>query len=141
MDGLDESGQESGGALREKLEATNAENRALKEALAATTASRFKYVSAEDLMDAAPNDLVERAQMLENERLEQRHALLNEELTARGLTPQQIAEIVGQSPVVTPTPAATSTSLGNVGNPPAKVKPGTEEGLFGPDRIRAALGG
>jgi len=140
-EGSDESGQESGGALRDNLEATNAENKVLREALTANVVGRFKYVSPEDLAGVAPNDLDAKAAEIEQTRTGERQSLLTEELTARGLTEAQIAEIVGQSSGAAPTPPAASTSLGNVGKPPTKVKPGTEDGLYGPDRIRAALGG
>ena len=63
-----EEGTESGGALRDKLEAEIADNRALREALATEVAGRFQYVKAEDLKDAAPGELRERAAQIEEQR-------------------------------------------------------------------------
>lgn len=140
-DGSDESGQESGGALRANLEATNAENKVLREALTTQVVGRFKYVSPEDLAGVAPNDLDAKAAEIETQRAEQRQSLLNEELKARGLSDKQIAEIVGQSSVGTPPTQSASPDLGNIGDKLTRPKPGTEDGLYGPDRIRAALGG
>ena len=130
---------ESGGALREKLEATNSENRQLREALAASAVINFKHVTAEDLKDVAPGDLQTRAAALEAERTEQRHQVLNEELKARGLTDEQIEKLAGPAPAAQSSPSPLE-HIGNLGTPVVRPKPGAEDGLHGPSRIRAALG-
>ena len=135
-----EEGQESGGALRDKLEETNSENRALREALAAKTVSGLKFVTADDLKDVAPGDLDDRAAALESERAEQRNSVLVEELKARGLDDEQIEQLAG-TPVSTATTPSSLEQIGNVGVPARRPAPGSEEGLYGQDRIRAAYGG
>lgn len=132
--------EESGGALREKLEATNSENRVLREALAASAVINFKHVTAEDLKDVAPGDLQTRAAALEAERVAQRQAVLNEELKARGLSDDQIAKLAGPAPAAQPSPSPLE-QIGNIGAPVARPAPGSEDGLYGPSRIRAAFGG
>ena len=130
---------ESGGALREKLEATNSENRQLREALAASAVINFKHVTAEDLKDVAPGDLQTRAAALEAERTEQRQTVLNEELKARGLTDEQIEKLAGPAPAAQSSPSPLE-QIGNIGTPVVRPAPGAEDGLYGPSRIRAAFG-
>lgn len=138
---LSEESQESGGALREKLEATNADNRALREALAAEVVGSFQHVKPEDLSGVAPGELRERAAQIEQERVAERREVLTAELSAKGWTAEQIEEFMGESPQQTPPQHTPKPKLdGNVGAPPARPKPGEDDGLFGPSRIRAALG-
>jgi hypothetical protein len=136
-----EEGAESGGALREKLEAEIADNRALREALATEVAGRFQYVKVEDLKDAAPSELRERAAQIEEQRAAERREVLSAELAAKGWTDKQIEEFIGGN---SPTPPAQQDPKPrmdpNVGTPPARPQPGEGDGLFGPSRIRAALG-
>lgn len=140
-----EEGTESGGALRDKLEASIADNRALREALATQVVSGFKYVKPEDLADAAPGDLQSRATEIEEQRTAERREVLQAELSARGLDEEKIEELLngaddasqgGAPPQQTPKPKLD----GNVGSPPARPKPGEGDGLYGLSRIRAALG-
>jgi hypothetical protein len=136
-----EGTQESGGALRDNLEKALAENRQLKDRLAAEAAAKFQYVKPEDLQDVAPDDLSERAAQLEAERKSQREEVLVAELKARGWSDERIAaELKGDpAPAAKPTPDPL-TQVRNVGTPPARPAPGSEDGLFGADRIAAALG-
>lgn len=139
-----EEGTESGGALRDKLEASIADNRALREALATEVVGGFKYVKPEDLADVAPGDLRTRATEIEEQRAAERREVLQAELTARGLDEQKIEELLngaGAPQGGAPPQQASKPKLdGNVGSPPARPKPGEGDGLFGPSRIRAALG-
>ena len=139
-EGSSEEGTESGGALREKLEAELAENKALREALATEVVGSFKYVKPEDLSQVAPNELRDRAAQIEQERQAERQDLLKSELAAKGWDEKQIEEFLGNEG--TPPPASTSPRPkldGNFGSPPARPKPG-EDAPTGPARIRAALG-
>jgi anti-sigma factor ChrR (cupin superfamily) len=138
-----EEGTESGGALRDKLEATIADNRALREALSTEVVSGFKYVKPEDLADVAPGDLRTRATEIEEQRAAERREVLQAELSARGLDDAAIEEILAGSGQAAPTQQdlKPKTRLDpNVGAPPARPKPGDGDGLSGPSRIRAALG-
>lgn len=133
-----EEGTESGGALRDKLEAEIAENRALRETLATQIASGFQYVKPEDLGDVAPGELQERAAQIEEQRAAERREVLTAELSAKGWDEKQIEEFLGEKSQSAPAPAKPKFD-GNVGSPPARPKPGEGE-LTGPARIRAALG-
>jgi hypothetical protein len=138
-DGAPEGGQESGGALRDNLEATLADNKALREVLVTEVTSNFQHVKAEDLAGVAPSELKERAAAIEAQRIQDRQALVSAELKSKGWTDQQVEEFLatpGTPPPSTPKPKFD----GNVGTPPARPKPGDEDGLYGPSRIRAALG-
>ena len=135
-----EGSVESGGALREKLEESNADNKVLRDALAATAAERYQFVTPEDLRDVAPGDLNDRAKAIESERTEQRQTVLNEELKARGLSDEQVGKIVGKLAGASSPPNSALEQLGNIGDPVGRPKPGTQDGLYGPDRIRAAMG-
>lgn len=136
-----EEGTESGGALRDKLEAEIAEKRALREALTNEVVGRFQYVKPEDLADAAPSELHERAAQIEQQRAQERREVVSAELAAKGWTSEQIEEFLGEKPQSTPAQQAPKPNFdGNVGTPPARPKPGEGDGLFGPSRIRAALG-
>lgn len=136
-----EEEQESGGALREKLEAFSADNRALREQLAAEVAGRFQYVKPEDLGDVAPGELRERAAQIEEQRVAERREVLTAELSAKGWDAKQIEEFLGETTGAAPTQQTPKPKLDpGVGAPPSRPKPGEEDGLFGPSRIRAALG-
>lgn len=136
-----EEGQESGGALREKLEATTADNRVLREALAQEVAGSFKYVKPEDLASVAPGELRDRAAQIEQERQTERRELLTAELSAKGWDEKQIEEFLGDTTQSAPPQQTPKPKLdGNVGAPPSRPKPGEGDGLFGPSRIRAVLG-
>jgi hypothetical protein len=136
-----EEGTESGGALRDKLEAEIADNRALREALATEVAGSFQYVKPEDLKDAAPNELRERAAQIEEQRAEERRSVLSAELARKGWDEKQIEEFLGDTTQSAPPQQELKPKFdGNVGSPPARPKPGEGDGLSGPARIRAALG-
>lgn len=136
-----EEEQESGGALREKLEASIADNRALREALATEVVGSFKHVKPEDLADAAPSELRERAAQIEEQRAAERREVLTAELSAKGWTDAQIEEFFGGDNPSAPAQQAPKPKLdGNVGSPPARPAPGEGDGLYGLSRIRAAMG-
>jgi hypothetical protein len=136
-----EEGTESGGALREKLEAEIAEKKVLRETLATEVAERFQYVRPEDLQDVAPGELRERAAQIEEQRAAERRDVLSAELAAKGWTDTQIEEFLGEKPQSAPPQQTPKPRFdGNVGTPPARPKPGEGDDLFGPSRIRAALG-
>jgi hypothetical protein len=133
-----EGNEESGGALREQLEASLADNKALREALATTVVKDFKYVSAEDLAQVAPNELQDRASELEAERIAERRSVVTDELKAKGWDEKQIEEFLGDNQGAPPPPKPKVDP--SAGGPPARQKPGEGDGLYGPSRIRAALG-
>lgn len=140
-----EEQQESGGALRDNLEAAIAETKALKKVLAETTAGSFQYVKPEDLMDVAPNDLATKAAEIEQARATERQEVLKSELTARGWTEEQIEQtLAAEAPKAEQkreqTQNVQSALNGLGGGPPARPKPGEGEGLYGRDRIRASMG-
>jgi hypothetical protein len=136
-----EEGTESGGALREKLEAEIAEKRAIREALVTEITGRFQYVKPEDLQDAAPSELRERAAQIEEQRAQERRDVVSAELARKGWTSAQIEEFLGQTTQsAPPQPDPKPRFDGNVGTPPARPKPGEGDDLHGPSRIRAALG-
>lgn len=136
--------QESGGALREKLEAANAETRALREALVKEVTGSFQHVSESDLSGVAPAELRERAAQVEAQRVQERQELLTSELKAKGWTDEQVEEFLG-APTPPSAPAQNAPTPkprldSSVGSPPSRPKPGEGDGLYGPSRIRAALG-
>lgn len=140
-EGSSEEGTESGGALREKLEAEIAEKRVLREALATEVVGRFQYVRPEDLQDVAPGEMRDRAAQIEQERAAERRSVLEAELAAKGWDEKQIEEFLGEKSQSAPPQQAPKPKFdGNVGSPPARPKPGEGDDLYGPSRIRAALG-
>ena len=134
-----EEEQESGGALREKLEAFSSDNRALRETITTVLAKDFPDVKPEDLADVAPGELQERAAQVQEERTAARHEILRAELSAKGWSDEQVEEFLA-TPKTPPPQAQKPRFDGNVGTPPARPGPGEGDGLFGPSRIRAALG-
>lgn len=134
--------QESGKEFRAKLEAALAENKALRESYAKT----FKYVSADDLVGVAPDQLTVKAQEIDASRKAEREALAMEFLAERGVPSEQLETVL--SSLAAGTPPATQTtedesaaariaSLGSLGGSAHTGFGDTT--LFGEDRIAAAL--
>jgi mannitol-1-phosphate/altronate dehydrogenase len=130
----DNESNESGTALRAKLEAALAENKALRTTAATTVAQTFKYVKPEDLAEVAPDQIAVKAQEIEAARTADAEALVKKFLADRGVAEGDLAK---------PEPAAAGAgaliaSLGSLGGQP--ITPSiVPEGAFGEDRIRAAL--
>lgn len=120
--GQPEGGQETGGEFRQKFEAMQAENAALKSAVTASVAGRFEHVSADDLAGVEVGQLEAKAQELSESRTAERQAILTEGLKANGFTDEQIASIVAGN--ASPQPASTQTApsvveqMGNLGGTP-----------------------
>lgn len=128
--------EESGSALRAKLEAEIAKNKATAEVLASVVASSHKYVKPEDLAGVDPTQLVEKATEIEAKRAAEREELLREVLQERGLADEKLEEIIG-SKSESDGAADRIASLGQLNGAPARRDP--VEGAFGEDRIRAAI--
>jgi hypothetical protein len=138
-----EESQETGGGLRAQLEAAIAEKAAAERALAETIAGNFQHVKAEDLSGVPRSELAAKAAEIENQRKVEQETLVQSALKARGLTDDQIAELLAGSgapaPSSQPAPQGAPEILGRIQGTPPSAKPDTE-GLVGPQRIRAALG-
>lgn len=133
--------QESGSALREKLESTIAANKALEAELAKNVAEKFRHVRPDDLTGVSYHEMAAKAAQLEQEREEQRKQILLEALSERGLQGDDLdaalAKIAGGSGESTGSSTSRIASSGTLqGTPPAAVQ---TEGLWGRDRIRAAV--
>lgn len=137
--GTDESGQESGGALREKLEGTLEENKAWRQLAVTNVISEHKGVKPEDLEGVAPSELHERAAAIAAERKAQADELVVSSLKDRGMDDKQIEAILGGKAEGKPTPDPLDQIRGEQRHP-SQPAPGADEGLFGEDRIKAALG-
>lgn len=133
---------ESGKEFRAKYEALMASERALRESFAST----FKYVSADDLKDLAPDQLKSKAQEIEASRKAEREALAKEFLAERGVPSEQLETVL--SSLAAGTPPATQTtedesaaariaSLGQLGGTAHTGFGDTT--AFGESRIDAAL--
>lgn len=135
--------EESGTALRAKLEAALAENKVLRSTAATTVAQTFKYVKPEDLADVAPDQIAAKAQEIETARTADAEALVKKFLVDRGVAEGDLESVManlGQAK-----PAATAgaddaliASLGTLGGTPIQPQI-VPEGAFGEDRIRAAI--
>lgn len=137
----DQQDQESSGAaFRQKFEALQARANALSESYAGT----FKYVKAADLVDVDPSQLASKAQEIETARKAEREASAREFLIERGVAEDQLEAVLSGKPAaVSPTVVedgaqARIASLGQLpGTPIQQNNP--YEGVFGEDRIRAAI--
>lgn len=136
-------GSESGGEFRQKFEATQAENAGLR----AVVAEQFG-VPVEELKGVAPDQIVSKAQEVQAAAKAAEEQVLRKAL---GLPEDAdleaaLAKVRGEGetntqPQQDPKPAsAPFTSTGSLGGSPPSGKPNTE-GLFGVDRIAAALEG
>jgi hypothetical protein len=137
----DESGNESGSALREKLEATIEANKATAAELNRRVASAHEFVTPEDLAGVPLDQLDAKAAEISQARAAERQALLVEELKRRGVAEDQLEAALanlGVKPQEQPAPSQVA-SLGQLpGNVPAVNQ--VPEGVRGYDRIRAAIG-
>jgi hypothetical protein len=138
-----EESQETGGGLRAQLEAAIAEKAAAERALAETIAGNFQHVRAEDLSGVPRSELSSKAVEIEAQRKAEQETLVQNALKSRGLTDEQITELLAgngaQAPATQPVAQGAPEVLGRIQGTPPSVKPDTE-GLVGPQRIRAALG-
>lgn len=120
--GQPEGGQETGGEFRQKFEAIQAENQALKSTLTAQVAGRFDHVSADDLAGVEVGQLEAKAQELHESRVAERQAILTETLKGSGFSDEQIASIVAgngsQQPVQTQTAPSVVEQMGRLGGTP-----------------------
>jgi len=134
-----DSGQETGGELRAKLEAALDENKNLKSSVSSLTAekvirdSNLTYVKPEDLSGLSTDEMVAKATELEASKAAQAEELAAKFLAAKGVTLDQIdGAAAGQKPAETATRVA---SLGSL--PGTRPKPDFE-GLHGADLLYAA---
>jgi hypothetical protein len=142
--------EESGGALRQRLEATLAEKAAAEakaaQALAELTVvkSGFKFVKTEDLVGIAHEEMAAKAAELEQTRAQERETVLREALVERGVADGDLdaalKALAGQATADPPAvnAATRAAQLGNLTGPPVTGRP-SQEALYGPDRITAAL--
>lgn len=134
--------QESGSALRQKLEAALAKERAATKAAAEAVSKGFKFVKPEDLQDVEAHELSEKAAEIEQNRAAEQDRLLRQALADRGFADEDLDTAIsklkgGNEPASSDEGAAERVaSLGSLGGT-APSKP--EPQLFGEDRIRAAI--
>lgn len=140
-----EAGQESGSALRQKLEESIETNKGLTQVLASKISKDFRYVKPEDLATVSFDQMEARAAELEAQRAEERATVLRESLAERGLEGDDLeaalAQLAGKGDEPKPNTAPASSrvaSLGSLGGAPVTQDVNTD-GAVGPDRIRAAL--
>jgi len=129
----DESGQEpTGGQLRERLEQTLKQNKALESELVGLKASQvieaegLKFVKAEDLAGVPLADLSTKAKAIEAERQATRIEVLKDIYREQGVSEEQltaaVAEFQGTKPGASAADFAALTRLGSVGgSTPPKV--------------------
>jgi len=122
QNGTLEGGQETGGEFRQKFEAMQAENEALKTTVLAQVAGRFDHVSADDLAGVEVDQLEAKAQELFESRSAERQTILAEGLKATGFNDDQIASIVAgnasQQPATTQTVPSVVDQMGRLGGAP-----------------------
>lgn len=133
----EEKSEESGSALRAKVEAANAENKALRELYAGT----FKHVKADDLAGVVPAEFATKAAEIETARLAERDAIAKEVLAERGLPVEDLDTVLQtlnqpQAGGADDGAAARIASLGQLGGTVPNLTP---TNVFGADRIAAAL--
>lgn len=138
--------QESGSTLREKLEATIGETKALRGALAERVAAGHKFVTAEDLKDVGFDQMDAKAAEISAQRVAEREGVLRDALAEKGFQGEELeaalAALKGGSAAAgsmpeakpAPTPFTSTGSLG--GAPPARIP---DQQVRGIDRIRVAL--
>lgn len=136
-----EESNETGAGLRSRLEAEIARANQAEQALRATVAGGFQHVKPEDLAGVPHGDLTAKAAEIENARIAEQNTLVQTALKARGLTDDQIADLLKAEGQPAPTPPASQGAPAFLGNmnaaPPSRVESG--EGLVGRDKIRAAV--
>tara|TARA_R110001606_G_scaffold101624_12_gene223111 strand:- start:2376 stop:2837 length:462 start_codon:yes stop_codon:yes gene_type:complete len=117
-----EGGQETGGEFRQKFEAIQAENDALKSTVLAQVAGRFDHVSADDLVGVEVEQLEAKAQELYEVRSAERQTILAEGLKSSGFNEEQIASIVAgnasPAPVTKQTVPSVVEQMGRLGGAP-----------------------
>ena len=135
----DESGNESGKEFREKFEATQAEARAAKEALATVVAEQHG-IDAQALLEFSPAEMASKAEELKQAAEAQKEQTLREALVAQGLDgdnlEEAVAKLTGTKPAEKPTASPFSTA-GQLPSQPIGTAP--EQNIRGRKRIEAAL--
>lgn len=136
-----EESNETGAGLRSRLEAEIAKRNEAERALRATIAGGFQNVKPEDLDGVPYSELAAKAAEIENARKTEQETLVQSALKARGLTDEQIADLLkaeGQPAAPPPTSQGAPEFLGSINaTPPSRQETG--EGLVGRDRIRFAI--
>jgi hypothetical protein len=138
---VDESNNESGSALRERLEATIEASKATAAELNRRVAAAHEFVTPEDLAGVPLDQLDTRAAEISQARAAERTELLKEELKRRGVAEDQLEAALANLGVATQAPPV-SSQVASLGSLPGTVPSvnATPEGVRGYDRIRAALG-
>jgi hypothetical protein len=147
MTATPEGQPESGTALRDRLEAEIARNKALTAQLATASVVGLKHVVAEDLEGVDPTQMAAKAAELEQSRIDQGNALLAAALEARGLSGADLDTAVkalagaGATPAPAPVQdqgvAGRVASLGQLGGTPVTNR--QAEGLTGMDKVEAFI--
>lgn len=136
-----EESMETGAGLRSRLEAEIARANEAEKALRATVAGGFQNVKPEDLAGVPHSELTAKAAEIEDARRVEQETLVMQALQARGLTDDQIADLLKAEGHPAPPPAASQGAPAFLGNlsaaPPSRQSEG--EGLVGRDRIKFAV--
>lgn len=144
----DENGQETGGQLRQKLEAALSTNRKIEDELQAFRAKELlsekglDLVKPEDLKGVDPSNLESRASEIQTERRALQENLLRQALAKQGLEGEALDELVGElvGQKTTNTEDAETVGrmrqVGGIGEVLPRVDPSKVQGY---DAIRAGI--
>lgn len=142
----DESGNESGGQLRSKLEASLAAQRDMAKELRGFKATAliaekgFRYVTAEDLADVDLAELGKSAAAIEDRKGKERETVLRQVFTDQGVAEDQLDNAVAQ--FLAPkqeSRAEQSTRIADLGRVHGTRVDTSKTGLTGQDLILASL--
>ncbi len=143
----DEDEDESGSTLRRRLEETLDKNRELSSELSGLKAQAivqehgYSLVKPEDLDGVTPDEMIERAEAVQQERLGERDALARDILSNRGLSGSELDQAVND--FLTPSESDTSAysrakETSAIGGSAAPLR--DPRSLHGLDAIEYALG-
>jgi hypothetical protein len=117
-DGSPEGTNESGTEFRQKFEATQAENRALREVVASQIAESHSLVKPEDLAGVDAGELSARAAEIQSSRHAEQQELVRSGLQGLGWSEERIQQEMAGSVPAAPQPVSHSEALGNLGGTP-----------------------
>ena len=139
-------GPESGGKLRQKLEAEIQARRKVEQELVSLKAKDLiqakglKYVTPEDLSGTNLNQLEVKALEVEQAKAEQRRALLRDVLSAKGYEDAELDTAVEAFLGESSEPAPQTVPLSQLGRIQGTApQPVETKNLFGVDKIRAGI--
>lgn len=136
-------GQESGSALRQKLELALTRERAARKVAADAVVAQFKGVTVEDLHEVDPEEFATKAAEIAEARAAERQRILREALSEAGLPTDELDTAISRLRSAPQgddggheTAADRVNALGALGG---MVPTKSEPQLWGEDRIRAAV--